>query len=166
MTSPFADSHTQQAGQVGCLYHSANAVLDLPELLQHAHDTSAARFHCRLAELGLLCFTLFCSDPPGPPASPEFWERLRERFTRDNTPGQPYAPLLVNIPGSTPDWLHQVAVALPTLEGGDTVHISDSNFPEPFSVPWAVFLHSDYARAARVEIIGPLDLDAYPEGKL
>lgn len=162
MTSLFADTHRQQAGQVGCLYLSCHAVTSIPELLEHQADVSAARYYVRLIDLGFFPFVLFCADPPEPSTSRGFWERLRARFTRDNQTGQPHAPLLVAIPGATDGWLHQVAVALPVLEGEATVHISDSNFPAPFTLDWAQFLASAYACAHRVEMLGPLELDAYP----
>lgn len=162
MTSPFTETHREQAGQVGCLYLSAHAVTGIPELLEHQADVSVARYYVRLTDYGLFPFVLFCAEAPEPPTSRGFWERLRERFTRDNQTGQSHAPLLVSIPGATDGWLHQVAVALPVLKGRNTVHVSDSNFPEPLQTDWATFLDSQYACAHRVELLGPVELDAYP----
>lgn len=162
MTSPFAGTHRQQAGQVGCLYLSCHAITGIPELLDHQADASAPRYYVRLIGLGLMPFVLFCAEPPNPVTSRDFWERLRERFTRDNRTEQTHAPLLVAIPGATEGWLHQVAVALPVKEGEDTVHVSDSNFPQPLSLTWTAFCWSEYALAHRVEMLGPLSLDAYP----
>lgn len=163
MTAPFP-AHRQQHGQVGCLYHSTYALTGEESLLVHAEDPSAARFYVRLAELGLMAFTLWCADPPHPCTPASFWERLRERFTQDNVTEQRHAPLLVSIPGATEGWLHQVALLIPAHPDEDTAHVSDSNFPEPLSTSWAAFLQSQYACAHRVEMLGPLALDAYPQG--
>ena len=153
--------HRQQAGQAGCLYHSTFALLGDETLLAHAEDTSDARFAARLAELDLMAFPFWITPAGQPRTPPDFWTTLRTRFTGDNTTEQRHAPLLVSVPGSAPEWLHQVALLLPAHPDEDEVHVSDSNFPEPLSLRWAVFLESDYARAHRVEMLGPLDLDAY-----
>lgn len=152
--------HRPQPGQIGCLYHSLYALTGDESVLEHAADTSQPRFHVRLAEMGLLLFTFYCAEAPLPPTPPAFWEALRARFAA-NPLGATHAPLLVTIAGTTPGWTHQVALAL-TLQPGEDVLISDSNAPAPITVPWDVFLASDYARAHTVEMLGPLDLDAYP----
>ena len=163
LAEQFSALHEAQTGQTGCLYHSAAVITGDLSLRAHVADTSAARFSVRLAERGLLVFTLFCAEPPEPHTSQGFWEQLRERFTRDNVLGARHAPLLVNIAGVTPGWTHQVALALPVSSDEDTVHLSDSNFPKPLALSWTQFLLSQYACAHRVELIGPLDLAAYPE---
>lgn len=147
---------------MGCLYHSAYAITGEESLLDHVADTNPARWQLRLLALGLMPFTLFCTDPPEPPASLEWWERLRDRFTRDNTTEQRHAPLLISVPGITPGWLHQVAALMPACEGEDLVCISDSNFAQARWVTWAEFLDTYGARTHRVEMLGPADLNAYP----
>lgn len=146
----------------GCLYYSAAAITGDLDLLAYQADTSAPRYYLRLLQRGLLPFVLFCSEPPNPCTSRQYWERLRERFTRDNATEQQHAPLLVSIPGSTDGWLHQVALLIPVKEGENTVHVSDSNYSSPDQADWETFLDSQYACAHRVEMLGPADLDAYP----
>lgn len=155
------EQHRPQQGQVGCMYHSAYAVLGDEDLLQHADDVDAMRYYARLAATGWLVSTFWCTEPGFPVSPPELWDRLRQRFTASNPGGVLHAPLLVNIAGVTPGWLHQVAVLLPISPGEDTVYVSDSNFHEPLQFTWDGFLHSDYAKAYRVEMLGPADLDAY-----
>ena len=155
--------HQQQVGEVGCLYHSAYAVTGDPSLLEHVADVSAARYQLRLIDRGLLPFTLFCAEPPEPPVSAGYWERLRARFTRDNHTEQRHAPLLVSIAGITSGWLHQVAVLIPAHMDEERVCVSDSNFYCLRWQTWSEFLTSLYAQAHRIEMLGPLDLDAYPE---
>ncbi|CAM4160137.1 hypothetical protein [Deinococcus marmoris] len=154
--------HRQQIGEIGCLYHSAFSITGDTSLLEHVTDSSAARYQVRLIERGFLTFTLFCSEPPEPPTSPGYWGRLRARFARDNATPERHAPLLVSIPGVTPGWLHQVAVLLPAHAGESLVCVSDSNFAHNNWMTWEEFLPSVYARAHRIEMLGPLDLDAYP----
>lgn len=156
--------HRPQATQLGCLYLSVHALTGDSTLLEHLHDASTPRFYVRLAERGLMAFTLFCAEPPLPGTPAEFWTNLRARFTASNATGERHAPLLVSIPGGTPGWLHQVAVALPIHPDEDTVHVSDSNFPTPLECNWTAFLGSEYGEAHRVEMLGPLDVDAYPAG--
>ena len=156
--------HRQQFGPVGCLYHSLYAVTGDEAMLDpgHVHDTSDARFLIRLSKWGLLAFPFWVTGANGATTDPAFWESLRGRFTRDNTVGATHAPVLVAIPGSTERWLHSVAVALPISPEQDAVQVSDSEFPAPLTFSWAGFLASAYATAHRVEMLGPLDLDAYP----
>ena len=156
--------HRQQQGQAGCLYLSTYAILGEEGLLAHVEDTSDVRFAARLAELGVLAFPFWITPAGQLRTPPDFWQALRDRFTHDNSTEQRHAPLLVSIPGTTLQWLHQVALLLPAHPDEDEVHVSDSSFPEPLSLRWAVFLESDYAQAHRVEMLGPLDLDAYAEG--
>lgn len=158
----FFAEHRQQTTAEGCLYYSAAVVSGHHDLIEHAADTSAPRYYLRLLERGLLPFVLFCSEPPNPCTSRSYWERLRERFTRDNRTDQQHAPLLVALKGSTEGWLHQVALLIPVKEGENTVHVSDSNYAEPHAADWETFLDSQYACAHRVEILGPAELDAYP----
>ncbi|WP_345465399.1 hypothetical protein [Deinococcus carri] len=153
--------HRQQHGQVGCLYHSLYALLGDEALLEHANDVSAPRYYARLAAAGMLVSSLWCTEPGFSSTPTAFWESLRRRFTAASPGGAAHAPLLVNIGGATPGWLHQVAVLLPISPGEDIVHVSDSNFHEPLQFTWDGFLHSDYAQAYRVEMLGPADLDAY-----
>lgn len=154
--------HRQQPGQVGCLYYSLFALLGHEPVLAHADDLSDVRFSVRLAELGLLPFPLWITPSTGPTADAAFWEAQRQHFTDLNGSEQAHVPLLVSIMGTAPPWLHSVALTLPISPDENRVQISDSNFSEPFTIPWAAFLVSDYARAHRVEMLGPLDLDAYP----
>lgn len=155
--------HRLQATQLGCLYLSVHALTGDATLLEHLPDPSAPRFYVRLAERGLMTVTLFCAEPPLAGTPTEFWTNLRARFTASNATGERHAPLLVSIPGGTPGWLHQVAVALPVHPDEDTVHVSDSNFPAPLECNWAAFLGSEYGEAHRVEMLAPLDLNAYPD---
>ncbi len=159
--SPFLH-HQLQTTTEGCLYLSAAALTGDLSLLDYQADISAPRYYLRLLARGLLPFTLYCADPPEPYTPTAFWTRLRERFTRDNLTDQTHAPLLVSIPGSSPDWLHQVALLIPVATGESTVHVSDSNYSTPHAADWETFLDSQYACAHRVEMLGPADLDAYP----
>lgn len=144
------------------MYHSVYAILGDEDLLQHVEDVEAARYYTRLAASGWLVSTFWCTEPGFPVSPSELWDRLRYRFTVGNPGGEAlHAPLLVNIAGVTPGWLHQVAVLLPISPGEDTVHVSDSNFHEPLQFTWDGFLRSDYAQAYRVEMLGPADPDAY-----
>ena len=155
-------AHQQQPNSEGCLYYSVAAITGDLDLLDYQADTSAPRYYLRLLERGWLPFVLFCSEPPNPCTSRGYWERLRERFTRDNRTDESHAPLLVSITGSTDGWLHQVALLIPVKEGENTVHVSDSNYSQPHSADWETFLDSQYACAHRVEMLGPADIDAYP----
>lgn len=154
--------HRIQQGQVGCMYHSAYALLGDEELLEHVGDVNSARYYARLAALGWLVSTFWCTEPGFPCTPAPFWDRLRQGFTASNPGGARHAPLLVNIAGITPGWLHQVAVLLPISPGEDGVHVSDSNFHGPLQFTWDGFLLSDYAQAYRVEMFGPAKPDAYP----
>ncbi|MBZ9752735.1 hypothetical protein K7W42_17985 [Deinococcus sp. HMF7604] len=154
--------HRQQSGLVGCLYHSLYALTGDEAQLAHVEDVSDARFAVRLAGQGLMAFPLWVTPSDGPVTETSFWTALRDRFTRDNVVGASHAPLLVAIPGTGPPMLHSVALALPITPTEETVQVSDSNFDTPLTFSWAAFLLSDYSRAHRVEMLAPLELDAYP----
>lgn len=151
-------AHRQQLGEVGCLYFALYALTGDEQVLEHAADVSDARWQARLAGWGLMPFAFWVTGAAGPPTPPEFWMRQRAQFRESG--GISGAPLLVSILGNSPDWLHAVAVLLPLDDS--PVAISDSNFPELLFLSWEQFLGSDYARAHRVEMLGPLLLDAYP----
>ena len=153
-------AHEPQTTEVGCMYHALYALTSDPRALTHVDDVSDARFYARLPTLGLLVYPFWVTPATGPTTPPEFWTALREQFA--GTAGaQGHAPLLVSIPGSTPGWMHAVAVALPLHADGHAV-ISDSGAPHLQTLTWAQFLASAYAEAHRVEMLGPLDLTAYP----
>lgn len=151
--------HHPQTSNTGCLYASLYALTGFQEVLEHAPDVSDARFTVRLAELGLFAHPYWITPPEGPITEAGFWTVMRARF-RALLPGEEAFPLLVAIAGTTPGWLHSVAVSVPLDH--DQVEVSDSNAERLFSLPWSQFLASAYARAHRVEALAPLDLEAFP----
>lgn len=154
--------HKPQGAPNGCLYHALFAITGDPDVLTFAGDISDARFYSRLAEFGMISLVLYACPPElARPTDPAFWQHYRDLFTRANTTGARFVPLLVTVNGLTMQ--HAVAVALPVHRAaGDTVIISDSNAPEPHTLTWEQFTRSEYARANRVEMLGPADVDAYP----
>jgi len=150
-----------QQTPAGCMYHAAFALTGEEHWLEpwYVEDVSEARFVVRLALADVGLFPFWVTPRSGPTTPEAFWYGLVKNY--GDAPPAEEAPLMVSIAGNSPGWLHTVAVGLPLIDGGN-VTISDSSLPELLSLPWAQFLLSDYAQAHRVEMLGPLDLIAYP----